>query len=90
MLKPEIYQNNLRVDRETPIIDGAEIRYDNFDTIRAVMAKLYDINPAELNNAYITYKINNEENIFPRMRSWYLLIISPLIWICLLMKMLII
>ncbi|MGB4177838.1 MAG: cell division FtsA domain-containing protein, partial [Halanaerobiales bacterium] len=66
LLKPEIYQNNLRVDRETPIIDGAEIRYDNFDTIRAVMAKLYDINPAELNNAYITYKINNEEKYIPQ------------------------
>lgn len=66
LVRPEIYQNNLLVDRGTPIIDGAEIRYDKFETIGQVIAKIYSLNPAGLRNNFISYKINNEVRYIPQ------------------------
>lgn len=66
LVRPEIYQNNLLVDRETPIIDGAEIRYDSFETIGELIAKIYDLNPVKLSNNFISYKINHEERYIPQ------------------------
>lgn len=65
VIKPEIYQNDQLVDRETRLNDGAVIKYDDFSTMRAVIAKLYDKDPEEIQNDFISYTINDEIKYIP-------------------------
>ena len=66
VIKPEIYQNDQLVNRETKLIDGAVIKYDDFSTMRDIIAKLYNKEPGEIQNNFISYTINNEEKYIPQ------------------------
>lgn len=66
LIRPEILQNNLLVSRDTPLKDGAEIKYDSLETMRDIFVKLYDKNPDELLNEFISYTINKQEKYIPR------------------------
>ncbi|MFP4661550.1 MAG: cell division protein FtsA [Halanaerobiales bacterium] len=66
VLRPKILQNGLVVTRDTELKDGAEIEYDRLETMRDLIAKVYDRKPDELLNEFISYTINNEEKYIPR------------------------
>ncbi|MFW5981335.1 MAG: cell division protein FtsA [bacterium] len=66
ILKPEIYQNGKLVDRESQIIDGAEIVYDNYQTIRDIIAKQYNKDPDSLSNDFASYTVNGQEKYIPQ------------------------
>lgn len=61
-LKPSIYQNGKLVDLETPLIDGADIKYSRLKTIRDGIASLYEIAPEELGNQVLTFTLNGEKH----------------------------
>lgn len=66
ILRSEIYQNNFLVDKNTKIKDGAIIKYDDFKTMRDVIAKLYNKDPDEIQNNFISYSINKDEMYIPQ------------------------
>ena len=82
VIKPEIYQNDQLVDRETRLNDGAVIKYDDFSTMRAVIAKLYDKDPEEIQNDFISYTINDEIKYIPHGEMLIMADNKPIDWTC--------
>ncbi|MFW5981841.1 MAG: cell division FtsA domain-containing protein [Halanaerobiaceae bacterium] len=66
ILKPEIYQNGELVNRDSELKDGAEIIYDDYSTIRDVIAKVYNRDRDDLTNDFVSYTINGESKFIPQ------------------------
>lgn len=63
--EPTITQNGIPVTMDTPLKDGADIRYFIPETIRDVIAHIYNISPEELDNSFIFYTLNDEPEYIP-------------------------
>ncbi|MFW6022177.1 MAG: cell division FtsA domain-containing protein [Halanaerobiaceae bacterium] len=65
-ISPEIYQDGLLVDKDTPVIDGSDIKYEEVLTIREAVAHIYKKNKFKLTNEYINYSLNGEIEYLPK------------------------
>ncbi len=64
-LKPIITQNGVEVTRESPLEDGADIKYFKQDTIRDVISYIYHVSPRDLDNSFTFYLLNDELQYIP-------------------------
>ena len=71
-IKPEIYQNGNLVKGDSPLLDGASIKYHIPETISEAVGQILEISPDNLNNEVIEYKINGEDK--------YIAVSDFLIW----------